>query len=180
MIYEAEQDGEMRKIFASADSKFIDMEEIMSLNMIDSRQAKKALKRKGTEFAVYYFRNAPAKEDGADAFAPVVEGVTSPEQRQLNKLLEEYKHVLRSRLPEELPPQRNIDHEIETGDATPVNIRAYPLSFQRLKEQTKRITELLETGLIRESSSSWGSPVLFVKKQNGDWRMCIDYRGLNI
>src|SRR5271154_2165848 len=104
MIYEAEQNGEMRKIFPSADSKFIDTEEIMSLNMIDSRQAKKALKRKGTEFAVYYFCNTPAKEDGADAFAPVVEGVTSPEQRQLNELLEEYKHVLRSRLPGELPP----------------------------------------------------------------------------
>lgn len=68
MIYEVEQNGKMRKIFPSADSKFIDTEKIMSPNMINSRQAKKALKRKGTELALYWFRNATAKEDGTDAY----------------------------------------------------------------------------------------------------------------
>jgi hypothetical protein len=85
-----------------------------------------------------------------------------------------------SSLPDELPPQRDIEHEIETGDAVPVNTRAYQLSSQQLKEQTKQIAELLEKGLIRESMSSWGSPVLFVKKANGRWRMCLDYQGLNL
>jgi Reverse transcriptase (RNA-dependent DNA polymerase) len=37
----------------------------------------------------------------------------------------------------------------------------------------------MEKGLMRESSSSWGSPVLFVKKTDDTWRMCVDYRTLN-
>ena len=55
----------------------------------------------------------------------------------------------------------------------------YQLAAWALKEQTKQITELLDKRLIRESSSAWGSPVLFVRKPDDTWRMCIDYHALN-
>jgi len=72
-----------------------------------------------------------------------------------------------------------FEHSIDTGDAKPVNINAYPLSQLQLDEQAKQVTELLDKALIRESASPWGFPVLFVKKKEGTWRMCIDYRALN-
>jgi hypothetical protein len=89
-----------------------------------------------------------------DTIAPIVEGITLSQQQQVNDLLKEYKHVFNSSLPDGLPPPRGFEHEIETGHAPPVNIRAYPLSLQQLKEQMKQITELLDKGLIRESASS--------------------------
>ena len=99
--------------------------------------------------------------------------------RKLRRLLKEYQDVFREELPDGLPPRRAVDHAIETGDASPVNKNAYPLSVQQLQEQTHQIEELLRRGLIRESVSPWGAPVLFVLKKTGEWRMCIDYRMLN-
>ncbi|GKD98454.1 putative reverse transcriptase domain-containing protein [Tanacetum coccineum] len=48
-----------------------------------------------------------------------------------------------------------------------------------MRELSVQLQELLEKGFIHPSSSSWGAPVLFVKKKDGSFRMCIDYRELN-
>ncbi|GJZ43932.1 hypothetical protein Tco_0591187 [Tanacetum coccineum] len=48
-----------------------------------------------------------------------------------------------------------------------------------MKELSKQLQELTDKGFIRPSSSPWGASVLFVKKKDGSFRMCIDYRELN-
>jgi hypothetical protein len=48
-----------------------------------------------------------------------------------------------------------------------------------LVELKKQIDELSEKGYIRQSTSPWAAPVLFVEKKDGTKRMCIDYRALN-
>jgi hypothetical protein len=48
--------------------------------------------------------------------------------------------------------------------------------LQELKMQLK---ELLDLGLIRPSVSPWGAPVIFMRKKDGSWRLCIDYHQLN-
>ena len=48
-----------------------------------------------------------------------------------------------------------------------------------MQELSKQLEELLEKGFIRPSSSPWGAPILFVKKNDGSMRMCMDYRELN-
>nr|GEY52629.1 reverse transcriptase domain-containing protein [Tanacetum cinerariifolium] len=48
-----------------------------------------------------------------------------------------------------------------------------------MKELSEQLQELSNKGFIRPSSSPWEAPVLFVKKKNGSFRICIDYRELN-
>ncbi|GKB92610.1 putative reverse transcriptase domain-containing protein, partial [Tanacetum coccineum] len=48
-----------------------------------------------------------------------------------------------------------------------------------MKELLDQLKELSNKGFIRSSSSPWGAPILFVKKKDGSFRMCIDYRQLN-
>ncbi|GJZ62936.1 putative reverse transcriptase domain-containing protein [Tanacetum coccineum] len=48
-----------------------------------------------------------------------------------------------------------------------------------MKELSYQLKELSDKGFIRPSSSPWGAPVLFVKKKDGSFQMCIDYQELN-
>jgi hypothetical protein len=85
--------------------------------------------------------------------------------------------------PEELPgmpPDREVEFVIDLLLWTaPISKRPYKMSIEELKELKKQLTELLEAGYIRLSSSPWGAPVLFVQKKDGSQRMCVDYRSLN-
>ncbi|GJZ81031.1 putative reverse transcriptase domain-containing protein, partial [Tanacetum coccineum] len=85
--------------------------------------------------------------------------------------------------PEELPglpPPRQVEFRIDLiPGAAPVARAPYRLAPSEMKELSKQLQELLEKGFIRPSSSPWGAPVLFVKKKDGSFRICIDYRELN-
>ncbi|GJV47379.1 putative reverse transcriptase domain-containing protein [Tanacetum coccineum] len=63
--------------------------------------------------------------------------------------------------------------------AAPVARAPYRLAPSEMKELSTQLQELSDKGFIRPSSSPWGAPVLFVKKKDGSFRMCIDYRELN-
>ncbi|GJU63042.1 putative reverse transcriptase domain-containing protein [Tanacetum coccineum] len=63
--------------------------------------------------------------------------------------------------------------------AAPVARAPYRLAPSEMKELSEQLKELSDKGFIRPSSSPWGAPVLFVKKKDGSFRMCIDYRELN-
>ncbi|GJW11346.1 putative reverse transcriptase domain-containing protein [Tanacetum coccineum] len=85
--------------------------------------------------------------------------------------------------PEELPglpPPRQVEFQIDlVSGATPVARAPYRLAPYEMKELSVQLQELLEKGFIHPSSSPWGAHVLFVKKKDGSFRMCIDYRELN-
>ncbi|KAJ9539536.1 hypothetical protein OSB04_032269 [Centaurea solstitialis] len=85
--------------------------------------------------------------------------------------------------PEELPglpPHRQVEFHIDlVPGAAPVAKSPYRLAPSEMQELSDQLQELLDKGFIRPSSSPWGAPVLFVKKKDGSFRMCIDYRELN-
>ena len=79
-----------------------------------------------------------------------------------------------------MPPDRDIDFCIDLEPGTrPISIPPYRMAPAELRELKAQLQELLRKGFIRPSASPWGAPVLFVKKKDGSFRMCIDYRQLN-
>ncbi|GJW59469.1 putative reverse transcriptase domain-containing protein [Tanacetum coccineum] len=79
-----------------------------------------------------------------------------------------------------LPPTRQVEFQIDLmPSVAPVARAPYQLSPSEMKELSEQLQELSDKGFIRPSSSPWGAPVLFVKKKDGSFRMCIDYRELN-
>nr|GEZ11150.1 putative reverse transcriptase domain-containing protein [Tanacetum cinerariifolium] len=79
-----------------------------------------------------------------------------------------------------LPPARPVEFQINLIPGAARVARApYRLAPSEMKELSEQLWELFEKGFIRPSSSSWGASVLFVKKNDGSFRMCIDYRELN-
>jgi len=79
-----------------------------------------------------------------------------------------------------LPPSREIDFGIELiSNAQLISKTPYRMAPTKLKELKLQLDELLQMGITRPSVSSWGAPVLSIKKKAGTLRLCIDYRELN-
>ncbi|MDV3145732.1 MAG: retroviral-like aspartic protease family protein [Sweet potato little leaf phytoplasma] len=75
-----------------------------------------------------------------------------------------------------LPPTREVEFSIDlVPGAGPISMAPYRMSQIELAELKKQLEELLEKKFIRPSVSPWGAPVLFVKKKDQSFRMCIDY-----
>nr|GEV36527.1 putative reverse transcriptase domain-containing protein [Tanacetum cinerariifolium] len=78
------------------------------------------------------------------------------------------------------PPPRQVEFRIDLVPGTaPVASAPYRLAPSEMKELAKQLQELSKKGFIHTSSSPWGAPVLFVKKKDGSFCLCIDYRELN-
>jgi hypothetical protein len=92
-------------------------------------------------------------------------------------VLKEFEDVFKEILG--LPPKRDIDFSINLmpGEAL-VSKTPYRMSTPELKELQMQLEELLKE-YICPSVSPWGAPVLFVKKNDGALKLCIDFRQLN-
>ncbi|GKF20668.1 putative reverse transcriptase domain-containing protein, partial [Tanacetum coccineum] len=79
-----------------------------------------------------------------------------------------------------IPPICQVEFQIDLiPGAAPVARTPYRLAPSKMQELSNQLQELTDRGFIRPSTSPWGAPVLFVKKKDGSFRMCIDYRELN-
>ncbi|GMJ10271.1 hypothetical protein HRI_004696300 [Hibiscus trionum] len=104
------------------------------------------------------------------------EGQTVPEN--LAELLEEFDDVFRE--PTGLPPIRGQVHRVNLlDDQQIVKVKPYRYPASQKDEIEKQVREMIETGIIRYINSSFSSPIVMVKKKDGSWRLCVDYKRLN-
>uniref|UniRef100_A0A2N9HAU1 Reverse transcriptase domain-containing protein n=1 Tax=Fagus sylvatica TaxID=28930 RepID=A0A2N9HAU1_FAGSY len=95
-------------------------------------------------------------------------------------LLQEFEDVFPEEMPNELPPIKGIEHQIDfVPGATIPNQPAYRSNPEETKELQRQVEDLMSKGYVRESMSPCAVPVLLVPKKDGTWRMCVDCRAIN-
>ncbi|GJS40579.1 reverse transcriptase [Tanacetum coccineum] len=103
---------------------------------------------------------------------------TLSRQPDIEELISRFETLFQ--VPTTLPPYRSVDHRIHLYPNTkPVNVRPYRYPHYQKGEMEKLVNEMLSQGIIRVSHSPFSSPVLLVKKKDGSYRFCVDYRALN-
>jgi hypothetical protein len=102
----------------------------------------------------------------------------SPLNPQINLLIKQFSILFSE--PTQLPPTRPTDHAIPLQpNSSPVNVRPYRYPHSQKLEIETQVAKMLKTGWIQPSNSPFSSPGLLLKKKDGSWRMCVDYRALN-
>ncbi|GJU53430.1 reverse transcriptase domain-containing protein [Tanacetum coccineum] len=118
---------------------------------------------------------------GCQVFMVQVMEKKKPDEKRLEDIavVKEFLDVFPEDLPG-LPPVRQVEFQIDLiPGAAPVARAPYRLAPSKMQELSNQLQELTDRGFIRPSTSPWGAPVLFVKKKDIYFRMCIDYRELN-
>ena len=113
-----------------------------------------------------------------ELYEECITGRTPEEQQTLAEFFMQFADVF-SRNDLDIGRTNLTEHIIETGDAPPIKLapRRVPLAFA--DEADGAIQKLFDQGTVRESTSPWASPLVFVRKKNGQVRPCVDYRKLN-
>ena len=105
--------------------------------------------------------------------------LTSDQRKQLIATLEGLDTGVFSLSEYDLGRTSLIKHHIDTGDAAPVRSGPYRKSFQERQVLKIIVSELKKAKVVRDSWSPWAAPVVLVKKKDGGYRLCCDWRKLN-
>ena len=117
-----------------------------------------------------------------DIIKPVLEklpvDVTAEQRQQVINFFQEFDDMF-SRGTFDMGQTTLVEHSIDTGDHRPIreSLRRHPLAL--LDEIDHQVDELIDNDFIEPAASPWASNVVMVKKKDGSFRLCVDYRRLN-
>lgn len=112
-----------------------------------------------------------------DMKSKIGDGLTNLQKEYLYDLLLQFNHCFSGSSME--LGNCEVEMTIKLTQEKVINYKPYRVSFYEREIIKNIVTELLEANIIEESRSSYSSPVLLVKKKDGGYRMCVDYRALN-
>ncbi|XP_032367401.1 uncharacterized protein LOC116686492 [Etheostoma spectabile] len=106
------------------------------------------------------------------------DGLTPDQQGELTKLLHKWSKTFACH-DEDFGCTSVVKHQIPTGSAPPSRERYRTVPPSLYTELRTLLQNMLTGGVVRESASPWAAPIVLVKKKDGSWRFCVDYRRLN-
>lgn len=106
------------------------------------------------------------------------DGLTADQQQKMDSLLRRWRDVFAAG-EEDFGQTSAVLHSIPTGSAPPSRERYRPVPPSLYPELRELLKNMLDNDVIKESSSPWAAPIVLVKKKDGSWRFCVDYRKLN-
>ncbi|UYV69751.1 hypothetical protein LAZ67_7000606 [Cordylochernes scorpioides] len=108
----------------------------------------------------------------------ISDDLSEEQQSQILSILKRYEKIF-DKNNEPVKQTSVTKHKIETGNHQPIKHRPYRVSPTERQAIQTEVDKMLDAGIIRHSESPWSSPVILVKKKDGNWRFCVDYRRLN-
>lgn len=120
------------------------------------------------------FVNTLTMNQGLESY----DNLTTEQQLQLDKIKNLFEEINTEKVG--LGRTRVVTHKIDTGNSQPIKQRYYRLSPMKQKALEKELERMLELKVVKPSKSPWNSPVVMVTKPNGDMRLCLDSRQLNL
>lgn len=101
-----------------------------------------------------------------------------PERPQdIEAVLQEYANIFHEDRMQ--PTTKTVTHKIVLAENRHIRLRPYRYSPKKVQIIREEVSKMLETGVIRESTSPYCSPIVIIEKKSGEPRFCVDYRRLN-
>lgn len=147
--------------------------------VVTAHRMAKMLLRGGAEVYHVYAQDPERRRPGVDLATVQVEADDTVTDPRLAALISSYADVFPDELPTKLV-EHGIEHRVDTTEGIPPYYEKFRrIEYSLFEEMQTQLSDLLKQGRIRPSASPWGSPMVFVRKSDGTWRLCIDYRRLN-
>ena len=126
---------------------------------------------------------APSKSERSSA--EVIQGLdldscdlSEDGKRELVELVRDFADIF-SNGPDDIGRTHRTQHKIKTGDAASIKQRPRRISLKLRDQVEQQKAEMIRDGVIEESTSPWCSPIVMVRKKDGNYRFCVDLRAVN-
>ncbi|CAG2250324.1 unnamed protein product [Mytilus edulis] len=147
----------------------VDEEDIQTSEFVNSVAGGQAIVNKGRQLPDYLHEVFESSQANLD----------KDQKEKFRDLLIEYSDIF-SKSSEDIGLTDLVEHTINTGNHPPVRQRPRRIPLARMKDAEAEIQKMVKQDIIEPSTSPWNSNIVLVKKSDGSWRFCIDFRAVNL